>query len=94
MTVQDGANYVLVASIGGAPKNPLWYYNLKKISLVEIRDRTNVYNMKVREVHDREERQRFWHLAVLAYPPYKDYQERTERLIPVFIAELLEGEEK
>ena len=50
--------------------------------------------MKVREVHDREERQRFWHLAVLAYPPYKDYQERTERLIPVFIAELLEGEEK
>mgnify|MGYP001156821614 FL=1 len=94
MTVQDGANYVLVASIGGAPKNPLWYYNLKKNPLVEIRDRTNVYNMKVREVHDREERQRVWHLAVLAYSPYKDYQERTERIIPVFIAEPLEGEEK
>tara|TARA_Y100000996_G_C22526877_1_gene644822 strand:- start:24 stop:479 length:456 start_codon:yes stop_codon:yes gene_type:complete len=92
MTVQDGKNYVLIASIGGAPKNPLWYYNLKENPLVKIRDRTKVYNMKVREVHEGPERERLWDLAVSAYPPYKDYQQKTNRIIPVFIAELYEGE--
>ncbi|MAR14304.1 MAG: nitroreductase [Chloroflexi bacterium] len=92
MTVQDGNNYVLIASIGGAPKNPLWYYNLKENPLVKIRDRTEVYNMKVREVHEGPERERLWGLAVSAYPPYKDYQQKTNRIIPVFIAEPNEGE--
>ena len=92
MTVQDGNNYVLIASIGGAPKNPLWYYNLKENPLVKIRDRTEVYNMKVREVHEGPERERLWDLAVSAYPPYKDYQQKTNRIIPVFIAEPNEGE--
>ncbi len=92
MTVQDGNSYVLIASTGGAPKNPLWYYNLKENPLVEIRDKTEVYNMKVREVHEDPERARLWNLAVSAYPPYKDYQEKTNRIIPVFIAELYEGE--
>ena len=92
MTVQDGNNYVLIASTGGAPKNPLWYYNLKENPLVEIRDKTEVYNMKVREVHEDPERARLWNLAVSAYPPYKDYQEKTNRIIPVFIAELYKGE--
>jgi len=92
MTVQDGKNYVLIASIGGAPKNPLWYYNLKENPLVKIRDRTKVYNMKVREVHEGPERERLWDLAVSAYPPYKDYQQKTNRIIPVFIAEPNEGE--
>jgi deazaflavin-dependent oxidoreductase (nitroreductase family) len=87
MRVVDGDNYVLVASQGGAPKHPLWYYNLKADPLVEIRDKTEVYSMRVREVVDEVERQRLWEIAVAAYPPYADYQKKTDRLIPVFVAE-------
>ena len=87
MTVADGNSYVLVASKGGAPEHPLWYYNLKADPNVEIRDRTEVSSMRVREVVDSVERQRLWDIAVKAYPPYRDYQEKTDRVIPVFIAE-------
>ncbi|MCX8213455.1 MAG: nitroreductase family deazaflavin-dependent oxidoreductase [SAR202 cluster bacterium] len=86
MRVADGDNYVLIASMGGAPKHPLWYHNLKKDPSVEIRDRTEVYSMEVREVEDSAEKQRLWDLAVEAYPPYQDYQEKTDRVIPVLIA--------
>ena len=54
---------------------------------MEIRDETEVYAMRVREVEDAEERARFWELAVVAFPPYEEYQTRTERRIPVFVAE-------
>lgn len=87
MRVADGANYVLIASQGGAPKHPYWYHNLKADPNVEIRDKTEVLSMRVREVTDPAERARLWAIAVEAYPPYQDYQERTERLIPVFVAE-------
>lgn len=87
MRVSDGSSYVLVASMGGAPKHPLWYHNLKADPNVEIRDGTHVYSMRVREVEDSVEKQRLWAIAVKAYPPYQDYQERTDRVIPVFIAE-------
>ena len=87
MRVVDGNNYILVASQGGAPKHPLWYYNLKADPQVEIRDKTDVYSMQVREVTDPVERQRLWDIAVAAYPPYADYQKKTERVIPVFVAE-------
>ena len=87
MTVLDGNNYVLVASQGGAPKNPFWYYNLTANPNVEIRDGVNVYSMKVREIEDEEERQRLWSIAVSAFPPYLDYQKKTERIIPIFLAE-------
>ena len=87
MTVVDGNSYILVASRGGAPKHPLWYHNLKADPNVEIRDRTKVYSMRVREVVDSVERQRLWDIAVKAYPPYRDYQEKTDRVIPVFVAE-------
>ena len=87
MRVADGDNYVLVASQGGAPKHPSWYFNFKANPDVEIRDEANVYSMQVREVEDSAERQRLWDLAVAAYPPYADYQERTSRVIPVFLAE-------
>ena len=87
MRAKDGNSYLLVASRGGAPKHPLWYYNLKADPDVEIRDGTEVYSMRVREVTDSAERARLWDIAVAAYPPYKEYQERTERVIPVFIAE-------
>ena len=90
MRVADGSSYVLVASRGGAPTNPLWYYNLKADPNVEVRDRTEVYSMRVREVDDADEKRRLWKLAVEAYPPYQDYQEKTDRAIPVFVAEVAE----
>ena len=88
MRVKDGNNYVLVGSMGGAPKNPVWVYNLRANGDVEIRDRTAVHEMRVREVEDAAgERARLWDLAVSAFPPYEDYQNRTSRTIPVFVAE-------
>jgi deazaflavin-dependent oxidoreductase (nitroreductase family) len=90
MRVVDGKNYILVASKGGAPEHPVWYYNLKADPDVEIRDKTEVYSMRVREVTDAAERERLWKLAVEAYPPYEDYQKKTERLIPMFVAEPVE----
>ena len=87
MRAVDGKNYILVASRGGAPKNPVWYYNLKANPNVDIRDGANVYSMRVREVADTVERKRLWNLAVEAFPPYEDYQEKTSRLIPVFLAQ-------
>ena len=87
MRAVDGDNYILVASRGGAPKNPLWYHNLKADPIVEIRDETEVFSMRVREVVESVERQRLWDIAVAAYPPYQEYQDKTDRLIPVFIAE-------
>lgn len=87
MTVKDGLNYVLVASRGGAPEHPLWYYNLKADPNVEIRDGAQVFTMQVREVEDSDERERLWGLAVEAFPPYQEYQEKTSRVIPIFLAE-------
>ena len=87
MRVRDGASYILVASQGGAPKDPVWVHNLRAQPEVELRDGTVVRNMRVREVKDAAERSRLWDLAVAAYPPYADYQKKTERIIPVFVAE-------
>ena len=90
MRVVDGKNYILVASQGGAPKHPLWYHNLKANPNVEIRDKSEVYEMRVREVVDSNERERLWNIAVEAYPPYQEYQDKTDRVIPVFVAEPVE----
>jgi len=87
MRAVDGNAYILVASQGGAPKHPFWYHNLKADQNVEIRDGAQVFSMRVREVADSAERQRLWKIAVDAYPPYQDYQEKTDRVIPVFLAE-------
>jgi deazaflavin-dependent oxidoreductase (nitroreductase family) len=90
MRVKDGDSYVLVGSVGGAPKNPVWVYNLRDLSTnpdVEIRDETVVRRMRVREVPEGPERDRLWKLSVAAYPPYAEYQTRTTRLIPLFVAE-------
>ena len=87
MKAMDGDSYILVASMGGAPKHPDWYHNLKEQPNVEIRDKTEVHSMRVREVVDSTEKQRLWTIAVAAYPPYREYQDKTDRLIPVFIAE-------
>jgi len=87
MRVKDGAHYVLVGSVGGAPSHPVWVYNLRANPDVEIRDHTVVQPMRVREVSDERERERLWKLAVAAFPPYADYQAKTTRRIPVFVAE-------
>ena len=87
MRVVDGNNYILVASKGGAPDHPRWYHNLKAEPNVDIRDEADVRPMRVREVAVSAERLRLWDIAVEAYPPYQEYQDKTDRLIPVFLAE-------
>lgn len=87
MRIKVDQGYVLVGSYGGRPKNPVWVYNLRANPDVEIRDHTEIFKMRVREVEADEERQRLWEAAASAYPPYNDYQAKTSRKIPVFIAE-------
>jgi len=87
MRVKDGDRYVLVASLGGAPKSPVWVHNLRANPHVELRDETVMRPMRVREVTDRSERARLWAVAVAAFPPYAEYQTRTTRQIPLFVAE-------
>src|SRR5512147_3322090 len=87
LRVKDGANYVLVGSTGGAPTHPAWVHNLRVNPSVEIRDLTVVQPMRVREVADEVERARLWRLAVAAFPPYAEYQAKTTRQIPLFVAE-------
>ena len=73
--------------MGGQPKNPVWVYNLRVNPNVEIRDKTNVTPMRVREVTKEQERARLWEASVVAYPPHEEYQAKTTRKIPVFLAE-------
>ena len=86
MRVKDGDSYVLVGSQGGAPKHPVWVHNLRVHPEIELRDETVTQKMHVREVKDSAERARLWALAVAAYPPYAEYQTRTTRQIPLFVA--------
>ena len=74
MRVKVDDSYVLVGSMGGQPKNPVWVYNLRAHPEVEIRDKTEVFKMRVREVTDAAERGRLWDAAAAAFPPYDDYQ--------------------
>jgi deazaflavin-dependent oxidoreductase (nitroreductase family) len=86
MRVEHDGEYALVASMGGAPKNPVWYYNLKaNPDDVTIQDGADPFRVHVREVTG-DERAAWWERAVAAYPPYAEYQERTDRTIPVFVA--------
>jgi deazaflavin-dependent oxidoreductase (nitroreductase family) len=87
MRVKDGDNYILVGSLGGAPKHPVWVYNLRANPDVEVRDAEDVMKMRVREVPLGPERARLWEIAVEAYPNYGDFQTRTKRLLPLFLAE-------
>ena len=87
MRVEVNGNYVLIGSMGGQPNNPAWVYNLRSTPEIQIRDRTEVFEMRAREVTDDRERSALWAAAVAAYPAYEDYQAKTTRKIPVFIAE-------
>jgi deazaflavin-dependent oxidoreductase (nitroreductase family) len=86
MRVEHEGNYLAVASQGGAPKHPVWYYNLLADPDVELRDRDQVWDMRARLLEG-EERAQWWERAVAAFPPYASYQEKTEREIPVFLLE-------
>lgn len=86
MRVEHDGEYALVASQGGAPANPTWYHNLRADpEAVTIQDGPEPFDVTVREV-DGDERAEWWSRAVDAFPPYADYQEKTERHIPVFVA--------
>ena len=86
MRVEHDGEYLLVASMGGAPKHPVWYYNLTSDpSSVAIQDGPEPFPVDVRELSG-DEKGTWWERAVAAYPPYADYQERTDREIPVFLA--------
>ena len=87
MRVKVDNDYVLVGSYGGREKNPVWVYNLRANPDVEIRDKTEVFKMRVREIEDDAHRDRLWAASAEAYPPYNDYQAKTDRKIPVFLAE-------
>ena len=87
MRVKVENSYVLIGSYGGRPNNPVWVYNLRANADVQIRDKTDVFKMQVREVTDDQERERLWDASVNAYSLYNDYQAKTSRKIPVFIAE-------
>ena len=86
MRVEHEGRYAAVASIGGAPKHPVWYYNLVANPRVELQDGPVRSDMTAREVAG-EEKAQWWERAVAAFPDYADYQKRTEREIPVFVLE-------
>ena len=86
MRVEHNGEYALVASYGGAPSHPVWYHNLTAHpDEVVIQDGPEPFDAQVREVTG-DERATWWERAVAAYPPYADYQQRTDREIPVLIA--------
>jgi deazaflavin-dependent oxidoreductase (nitroreductase family) len=86
MRVEHEGAYLAVGSKGGAPQNPVWVYNLRKNPQVVLQDGTQKWDMTARELSG-EERAAWWERAVAAYPPYAEYQQKTERLIPVFVLE-------
>jgi deazaflavin-dependent oxidoreductase (nitroreductase family) len=86
MRVEHDGKYAAIASVGGAPKNPVWYYNIAANPHVELQDGTKKIDMIAREVTG-EEKATWWERAVAVYPSYQDYQNSTDRVIPVFILE-------
>ncbi len=90
MRVEHEGRYAAVASKGGAPEHPYWYANLLAEPHVELQDGPARQDMRARVVEG-EERAQWWERAVAAFPPYASYQEKTEREIPVFVLEPLEG---
>jgi F420H(2)-dependent quinone reductase len=90
MRVEHDGRYAVVASQGGAPKHPLWYHNIKSDPHVELQDGPARLELTAREVVG-DEKAEWWERAVAAYPPYADYQEKTDRDIPVFVLEPAKG---
>ncbi|MEU3888842.1 nitroreductase family deazaflavin-dependent oxidoreductase [Streptomyces sp. NPDC029041] len=86
MRVEHEGRYAAVASLGGSPKHPVWYFNLRADPHVELQDGPVKRDMTAREVTG-EEKAAWWERAVAAYPAYADYQKKTDREIPVFVLE-------
>jgi F420H(2)-dependent quinone reductase len=86
MRVEHNGVYVTVAPLGGAPKNPVWYYNLKADPKLTLQDGDVTKEYVAREI-DGEEYDEWWQRSVAAYPPYADYQTKTSRKIPQFVLE-------
>jgi len=84
MRVEHDGEYAVVASLGGAPKNPVWYYNIKKTPRVELQDGPTTRDYDSREVFG-DEKAAWWERAVEAWPDYAEYQTKTDRQIPVFV---------
>jgi deazaflavin-dependent oxidoreductase (nitroreductase family) len=84
MRVEHDGEYAVVASLGGAPKNPVWYYNIKANPQVELQDGEVNKDYEAREVFD-DEKAAWWERAVEAWPDYAEYQTKTDRQIPVFV---------
>ena len=84
MRVEHEGEYAVVASLGGAPKHPVWYYNLKANPRVELQDGTATADYEAREVFG-DEKATWWERSVAAWPDYADYQTKTDRQIPVFV---------
>jgi deazaflavin-dependent oxidoreductase (nitroreductase family) len=84
MRVEHDGEYAVVGSLGGAPKHPLWVHNIRKQPHVELQDGPEKHDYIARETEG-DERAEWWKRAVAAYPPYADYQLKTERVIPVFL---------
>jgi deazaflavin-dependent oxidoreductase (nitroreductase family) len=86
MRVEHDGVYAVVASLGGSPKHPQWYFNILAQPLVELQDGAEKHDYLAREVYG-DEKAVWWERAAAAYPPYIDYQNKTERQIPVFVLE-------
>jgi deazaflavin-dependent oxidoreductase (nitroreductase family) len=84
MRVEHDGKYAVVASLGGAPKHPVWYWNIKKNPHVELQDGTVTKDYEAREVVG-DDKAAWWERAVEAWPDYADYQKKTDRQIPVFV---------
>jgi deazaflavin-dependent oxidoreductase (nitroreductase family) len=84
MRVEHDGQYAIVASLGGAPKNPVWYYNVKANPRVELQDGTESHDYEAREIFG-DEKATWWERAVAAWPDYANYQTNTGRQIPVFV---------
>jgi deazaflavin-dependent oxidoreductase (nitroreductase family) len=86
MRVEHNGAYVAVASRGGAPTHPVWYYNLKADPKLTLQDGTVTKEYVAREIEG-EEYDEWWQRSVAAYPPYAEYQTKTSRKIPQFVLE-------
>ena len=90
MRVEHDGEYAVVASLGGAPKNPVWYYNLTNNPRVELQDGSVKKDYRAREVTG-DERATWWERAVATWPDYAEYQKKTTRTIPVFVLEPIDA---
>ena len=86
MRVEHDGLYAAVASLGGAPEHPQWYWNLRRRPELDLQDGTVVTRRRARELEG-EEREAWWERCVATFPPYASYERKTDRLIPVFVLE-------